>query len=317
MHTRSKSPTEAQTAERAKSVAEIIGDIESYNEKKRQKEKEDERLVAERLLKLMELSEVPDAKTKPVAKQAKDAGEALPASAETVVSATETVKEDEAVAETNIGHETVEEQTTHDDKVKGDVGDVKDEVVAIEEEKNKEEKREEAQPTPEPIIRGEEGIQEATINEVQPRDTEEGVQEPTINEGWPKYTEEEIQEPIINKAQPSNIDEIIQEPTINKAVPQPVELPPIPPTIESTEEINNIQEQTIAESLTSSTAQETELVPEPWETQEEVDTQPHEEPEGPVGSDAATVALGPDAESKASLVEVIMKLDSIMNNLSG
>ena len=292
MHTRSKSPTEAQTAERAKSVAEIIGDIESYNEKKRQKEKEDERLVAERLLKLMELSEVPDAKSKSVAKQ-------TPSVVDTALSAVDTVK---VVAE----HETVEEEQTTHDVVQDSVESVKDEVVqgSVESVQDTVVKGgvEFVQDT---VVQGSvDSVQDEIVAVIEETNKEETVVQP-------------MSEPITQCDQVESNE--IQEQKTEEAVPVSVVQPedqPIPQisesiTHEDTEESEKeIQEQKIEEPPTTV---ETELVPEPWETAPQEDS--HEEPaEGPAAVSSDDVALGP--EPNPSLVEVIMKLDSIMNNLS-
>jgi hypothetical protein len=319
MNTRSKSPTETQMTERSKSVAEIIGDIESYNEKKRQKEKEDERLVAERLLKLMELSEAPEAKTKPLA--AAKGGEG----AATVQVADLTVQHDEekGAQPTDVGDA---QDKMENDTQPADVGDAQDRVekgaqpTDINNAQDKVEKG--VQPTDKgsELESEEKDINQTTAFVSAPH--EEGKDTKTTDEGKAQEAKDETS-PETTEDQTADYAEMTVVETGNEAIQAQTAS-----STEESEQANEIHIQPATavqgeiegdqppstEHSSASTVQETEddLALTPLAQQDD-NAQVPEEPNGPAGSTTdAAMQLRPES----TLVEAIMKLDSIMNSLN-
>ena len=333
MNTRSKSPTETQMTERSKSVAEIIGDIESYNEKKRQKEKEDERLVAERLLKLMELSEAPEAKTKPLAAAKGVEGVA------TVQVADLTVQHDEEKGAqlTDVGDA---KDKVENDTQPADVGDAQDTVekgVQPTDVNNAQDKVEKgAQPTDinnaqnkvekgvQPTDKGseleseEKDINQKTAFVSAPHEEERDAK--TTDEGKAQEAKDETS-PADEQA--ADYAEMTVVETGNEAIQAQTAS-----STEESEQANEIHIQPATavqgeiegdqppstEHSSASTVQETEddLALTPLAQQDD-NAQVPEEPNGPASSTTdAAMQLRPES----TLVEAIMKLDSIMNSLN-
>ena len=319
MNTRSKSPTETQMTERSKSVAEIIGDIESYNEKKRQKEKEDERLVAERLLKLMELSEAPEAKTKPLAAAQGVEGVA------TVQAADLTVQHDEekGAQPTDVGDA---QDKVENDTQPADVGDAQDRVEKGAQPTDVNNAQDKVEKGVQPTDKGselesvEKDINQTTAFVSAPH--EEGKDTKTTDEGKAQEAKDETS-PETTEDQTADYAEMTVVETGNEAIqaqtassteePEQANEIHIQPATAVQGEIEGDQPPS-TEHSSASTVQETEddLALTPLAQQDD-NTQVPEEPNGPA---SATTDAAVQSRPESTLVEAIMKLDSIMNSLN-